>query len=150
MGNSLAGQTIKVCGLKEWGACKCTQICETHKPEEFKLVVAGGRSFNDYGLLERKLDNLLRRKIGVITIVSGTARGADKLGEQYAATRGFKIERYPADWDTHGKGAGHIRNSQMADVADAVVVFWDGVSKGTKNMIDNANKRDLPIRIIKY
>lgn len=83
-------------------------------------------------------------------IVSGTARGADQLGERYAAERGLSIKRFPADWDRDGKSAGYLRNVRMAEYADAAIVFWDGVSKGSKHMVDVAKKKGLPVRVVRY
>ena len=76
----------------------------------FRVIVAGSRNFDDYGLLSDTLDKLLQNKGKDVVIVSGTARGADTLGEQYAAERGFQISRFPADWDRFGKSAGYRRN----------------------------------------
>jgi hypothetical protein len=99
----------------------------------FRVIVAGGREFNNYALLRDKLDFALRNKISEgITIVSGAARGADKLGEQYAVERGYNIDSHPADWDKFGKSAGYIRNKEMAQNADALMAFWDGKSRGHK------------------
>lgn len=84
-----------------------------------------------------------------VEIVSGTARGADELGERYAKARGYALKQFPADWDTFGKGAGYRRNSQMADYAEACVVFWDEKSRGTKHMIDLAEKTGLLLRVIR-
>jgi len=114
------------------------------------VVVCGGRDFDDYELLEKKLDLLLSTVLGRITIVSGGAKGADLLGEKYADECGFEVQRFPADWEKHGKSAGFIRNDEMADIATHVVAFWDGESHGTKNMIDLAAKRGIPLRIVKY
>lgn len=72
------------------------------------------------------------------------------MGEQYAKVKGYQIMYFPADWDTQGKKAGYIRNEQMVKNADALVAFWDGKSKGTKHMIDTAEKHGLPTRIIRY
>lgn len=117
----------------------------------FKIIIAGGRDFKDYALLRDTCDKLLSRKriSHSITVVSGTARGADQMGERYANERGYPIQRFPPDWEHDGKAAGFIRNAQMAGVADALVAFWDGHSKGTSNMIDVARKHDLPVRIVR-
>ena len=94
-----------------------------------KVIVAGSRGFSDYALLKRKLDRMLSQQ-SVVTIVSGTARGADRLGERYAEEHGHNVERYPAQWDVFGKSAGYRRNEQMAKVADAVVLNGARVGKG--------------------
>lgn len=119
----------------------------------YRTIIAGGRSFSDYKLLKDKLDYYLRDKVRQgyeIIIISGTANGADKLGERYAMERGYKIERYPADWNKYKKAAGYRRNVQMSEVANACVVFWDGISPGSKHMIDIATNKGLPLRVVRY
>ena len=116
-----------------------------------KLIVAGGRKFNDYKTLSDKLDYLLsKRTKEEVVFICGMALGADSLGLRYAKDNGYSWEEYPASWDLHGRSAGHIRNSQMADVGTHLVAFWDGISKGTKNMIDIANKKGLVVGIVYY
>ena len=118
-----------------------------------KVIIAGTRDFKNYELLKQKMDKILANRVKnneEIIIISGTARGADKLGERYAREKGYKIERYPANWDKYGKRAGYIRNEQMAKVADACVCFWDEQSKGTKHMIDLAKQYKLALRVINY
>ena len=119
-------------------------------PKNYKLVVAGCRDFHDYSVASSEIHKHLQ-KLGAdysVIIVSGCAEGADKLGERYAAEHNLPIERFPAEWDMYGKYAGPRRNAQMAQVADAVLVFWDGKSKGTKNMIENAKKANKPYTVI--
>lgn len=118
----------------------------------FKIIIAGGRDFIDYALLKSKVDALLKAKILThkIVIVSGKARGADSLGERYAAEKGYEISTHPADWDAYGKSAGYRRNAEMAQEADALIAFWDGKSRGTKHMIDLAEKHGLVIRTVIY
>ncbi len=114
--------------------------------EKMKLIIAGSRSFTDRNLLFRLCDHMLQYQ-AVIEIVSGTARGADQLGEEYAKIRGFSIKRFPANWEKNGKFAGKIRNLQMGQYADALIAFWDGKSKGTKHMIEVANYYNLNVKI---
>jgi len=114
-----------------------------------KVIIAGGRDFNDYDFLKSKVDKILSMRDN-IEIVSGVANGADKLGELYAIEYNHKIKRFPADWGRFNRQAGYIRNIEMADYADALIVFWDGKSKGTKHMIDVAEEKNLLIRIIMY
>jgi len=118
----------------------------------FRVIIAGTRSFNDYELLRDSCNNLLseKQRTHTVVVISGTARGADQMGERYAKERGFQLRRFPADWEQYGKSAGHIRNAKMADNADALIAFWDGESKGTKNMIDNARRKGLAVRVIQY
>jgi hypothetical protein len=123
---------------------------EPKAKKTFRLVVAGSRDFTDYEKLSSELDAYLHDKKATheVTIISGSANGADKLGERYAREHGLKLERYPAEWEHYGNAAGPIRNKKMAQNADAVIVFWDGTSAGTKDMIQNAKREGLPCTII--
>lgn len=114
-----------------------------------KLIIAGSRKFNDIEVLTDKLDGLLSKCNKTITIISGGAYGADKCGEIYALNKGYKTDKFPAEWDKFGKKAGYIRNVEMAKAATHCVVFWDGKSKGSKHMIDTAKKYNLELRIIR-
>lgn len=83
-------------------------------------------------------------------VVSGGARGIDKLGELWAKHRGIPVKRFPADWDKHGKAAGAIRNREMAEYADGALVLWDGESRGSKNMYETMQKLGKPALCITY
>lgn len=115
-----------------------------------KVIIAGSRSFADYENLKSVCDRILPNHYSepCITILSGTSSGSDSLGERYAHERGYTLNRYPADWKQYGKAAGPIRNRQMVNDADAAIVFWDGQSKGAKNLIEQANKRGLIVMTI--
>jgi hypothetical protein len=113
-----------------------------------KVIIAGGRDFDDYEKLRTYCDHILEDQTD-IEIVSGTAKGADHLGERYAIEKGYKTTRFPADW-SKGKSAGYIRNEEMAKYGDALIAFWNGKSKGTGHMIDLAEKYKLKIRIYNY
>jgi len=110
-----------------------------------KTIIAGGREFNDYDLLEQYCNTH-----SITEVVSGCARGADRLGERYANKHDIPITKFPADWDKWGKSAGYRRNAEMASYADSLIAFWDGVSKGTSHMIDLANSKKLDVNVIKY
>lgn len=112
-----------------------------------KTIIAGGRDYHDYAHVKKQLEHF--RKTHVITeIVSGGAKGADALGEQYAEEMNIKLKIYHADWEKNGRAAGPIRNQKMGDYADQLVAVWDGKSKGTKNMIDYMNKLKKPVFVI--
>lgn len=113
-----------------------------------KIIVAGGRDFDNYELLKRKLDYYFQGITPVI--VCGEAKGADSLGRRYAEEKGLDILSYPAEWDKYGKSAGFRRNEQMAANATALVAFWDSKSKGTKHMIDTMTRLNKPVRIVYY
>lgn len=113
-----------------------------------KIIIAGSRTFNNYELLKQKLDFYIGEH-KEIEIISGTARGADRLGERYAFERGLTLHRFPADW-SKGKSAGYLRNEEMAKYGTHAVIFWDGISRGTKHMIDLAKEYKLNYRVVKF
>lgn len=120
--------------------------------ENFKVIIAGSRGFSNYKLLREKCNEYLRekRKEYNIIIISGGARGADTLGEKYAKDEGFSLEVFPANWNKFGKAAGFKRNEQMAEVADALIAFWDGKSHGTKHMIEIMENKNLLVKVVNY
>lgn len=113
-----------------------------------KIIIAGSRDFNDYETLKKVCDFMLSRQ-DEVEIVSGTARGADQLGERYARERGYSIKQFPADW-SKGKSAGYLRNEDMAKYGDALIAFWDGKSNGTNHMINLAKKHGLKVKVYKF
>lgn len=112
-----------------------------------RLIIAGSRGFDNYAALCRAVFVYgLRPSV----IISGTARGADQLGEMFAACHGVPVERFPADWNRHGKRADYLRNAEMANNADALPAFWDGESRGTRHMIDLAEKAGLAVYVWRF
>lgn len=107
-----------------------------------KLIIAGGRDYqfnvSDYAKL-----NEIFGEHELTEVVSGGATGADKCGEIWANFIGLPIKRFPANWKSHGKAAGPLRNKEMAKYADALVTFSGG--RGTANMIKQANEHGLKI-----
>ncbi len=113
-----------------------------------KLVVFGSRSFDNKERIYRILD-CIYSETPELEIISGTARGADSLGEEWASDRGVLCHYYPADW-SQGKSAGHRRNAVMADVAEQGLCFWDGESPGTKGMLGFMKQRGKGVMLEKY
>lgn len=99
-----------------------------------KLIIAGSRHLNVS--IEDLVDIL--HKFGILSqiseVVSGCAEGIDSNGELFAFTRGIDIKQFPANWDKYGKSAGPRRNLKMAEYGDALLLIWDGKSKGSANM----------------
>lgn len=115
-----------------------------------KVLVCGSRHFHDYYKLCNTMDDLNLDEKQPITIISGEARGADTLAKQYAEECGWDYVGYPADWNTYGKRAGPIRNSQMLveGKPDLVVAFLAPNSRGTKHMIEIAQKAGVETKVI--
>lgn len=130
--------------------------------KELRVIIAGSRDFDDFPKLMNSCIEILAgianryNDLDKIRIVSGAARGADRLGEQYAKIAGYEVSRFSADWDGLGKRAGYVRNAEMANFAVAdgnygvLIAFWDGKSKGTKHMIDLAEKNGLEVHIVRF
>lgn len=114
-----------------------------HRAADVKTIIAGSRSINNY----QEVYKAIRESGFPITeVVSGGARGVDRLGEVFANAEGIPIKRFEPDW-SRGKGAGFARNWDMAYYADALIAVWDGESSGTQQMIDCARKRKLRVHI---
>lgn len=130
--------------------------------KELRVVIAGSRDFDDLPKLISSCANILsdiinrRNDLDKIRVVSGTAKGADQLGEQYAKIAGYEVTKFYPDWNGLGKKAGYVRNTEMAKYAVAngnygvLIAFWDGKSKGTKHMIDLAKKNNLEVYIVRF
>ena len=108
------------------------------------VIIAGGRDFTNYALVEEAIK---RSAFEITQVVSGNAKGVDTLGEVWALAHNVPVEAFPADWSQHGRAAGPIRNRQMAEYADALIAIWDGKSKGTANMIQQARNKKLNVFI---
>lgn len=108
------------------------------------VIIAGGRDITDYDLIERAVE---RSGFDIEQVVSGGAKGVDTLAILYAQKHNKLLAVFMADWDRHGRKAGPIRNGQMAEYADALIAIWDGKSKGTKNMIDQATAKGMPVYV---
>lgn len=102
-----------------------------------RVVIAGSRSITDYAALQHAI---AQTDFSITEVVSGCARGPDSLGEQWADLNGIPVKQFPADWGRFGRAAGHYRNSDMADYADAAIILWDGESRGTLDMIDKMRR----------
>ena len=109
-----------------------------------RTIIAGSR----IGATRQMVENAVAACGWVPSVViSGTARGADQLGEYWALEHRIPIERYPANWEASGRSAGHKRNQEMARVAEALIAVWDWRSPGTKNMIETARFHGLRVFI---
>lgn len=102
-----------------------------------KVIIAGSREITDIRFVEAAM---VTSRFRPTLVISGTARGVDQLGEQWATQRGIAVLRMPANWAAHGKAAGPIRNSEMLEKSDCIVVVWDGKSRGSQDMITKANR----------
>lgn len=128
-------------------------MAETIEPFEYKLIVAGGRDFKDYPRLSAEIYAYAERPEMVgkaISIVNGGARGADRCGWQFTINQNVKRHDFPADWDRYGKRAGFIRNHAMGDFADGLLAFWDGKSRGTRDMIQYMHKLGKDVHVVTY
>jgi hypothetical protein len=117
-----------------------------------RLIIAGGRDFTDADMMEARLYNILGGSVNIWpdVVISGMARGADTLGWEWAKAHGVEVIEMPADWARYGRSAGYRRNEEMARAATHLVAFWDGVSRGTSNMIGIARRDKLALRIVRY
>lgn len=107
-----------------------------------KLAVVGGRGFDDWDKLEDTLNYMIPR-LGVKTIVSGGAKGADSLAERYAKENKIPFVVFRAEWDKYGNSAGFRRNEYIVQYSDFLIAFKGG--KGTEHSISLARKKGIPV-----
>ena len=112
-----------------------------------KLIIAGSRSITK---TPDELHLIIETLFGdmVSEVISGTSRGVDQSGEAYAEKYCIPLVKMPADWDRYGKRAGPIRNRNMATYADAVLVLYDGKSKGSRSMITEALNAGIKLYVL--
>ena len=112
-----------------------------------KVIIAGSRGLeapeNEWWIIHAVIES----GFPVTEVVCGEARGVDVAGKQWAHKAGVLVKSFPANWNLYGPGAGAIRNAEMANYADALIAVWDGVSPGTKNMIDLAHAKGLKVYV---
>lgn len=108
--------------------------------EPRRVLVCGGRDYADAEHMA-----LILNAASIDVLIHGAARGADSLADDWAKGKGVRVERYPADWDSHGRAAGHIRNAQMLTMGqpDLVIAFPGG--KGTANMVAQAKAAGVKV-----
>jgi hypothetical protein len=124
---------------------------------DIRLLVAGSRTIGPQfknavwnilddvaGMAEEMLD------LNVVCVVSGGAKGPDTYGEEWAATKGYEVERIVPDWEKYGKAAGLKRNTLLVDACDAVAIFWDGHSKGTLDTLEKVKAKDVPLWLTRW
>lgn len=109
-----------------------------------KVAIIGSRSFTDYERLEKRLSSI---NVVIDVIVSGGAKGADSLAVDYAKSHGIELVEFLPEYNKYGRAATIVRNRQIVDASDAVIAFWDGTSKGTKNSLDYARKKNKQVVI---
>ncbi len=109
-----------------------------------RTIIAGSRHINDEAVVLAAAE---AAPWEITEVVCGGAAGVDSIGAKLARERNVPVKMFPADWGKHGRAAGPIRNREMADYAQALVAVWDGLSRGTKNMIDEARARGLTVHV---
>lgn len=114
------------------------------------VLITGSREWTDRDLMRRVLDRELTALdpslAADVTVMHGACRGADLMAARLLNTSVYKVRAFPADWQTHGKRAGILRNLQMLDEGPVLVLaFQVGRSRGTQHVIDEARKRNIPV-----
>ena len=114
-----------------------------------KVIIAGPRDFTDPRELDLAIAEAQAKGIVITEVVCGKARGVDTLGEEWAKRNGVPVKEFPADWDTHGKQAGPIRNLQMARYGEALIAltYTELPSTGTTGIIRTALILNLKVHV---
>lgn len=106
-----------------------------------KCIIAGSRTATVEQVI--KALELCPFTEDITEVVSGCARGADSYGELIAEEYNISVKKFPAQWNVYGRGAGYIRNAEMAEYADSLVLVWDGSSTGSSSMLELAKKNKM-------
>lgn len=112
-----------------------------------KVIIAGSREIADPKVL---IDAIRASCFNITEVVSGCARGVDRMGEKWASENQLPVKYFPAYWQTYGQKAGFLRNAQMAEYGEALIAVWDGKSLGTKNMIALARAKGLQVFVYRW
>jgi predicted Rossmann fold nucleotide-binding protein DprA/Smf involved in DNA uptake len=105
------------------------------------VLIAGSRTIRDAdALLEETVVKFITKHGSIKSILSGGARGIDTSAERYARVHGIPCVLYPPNWNRYGNSAPLVRNLTMVNAADAVIVIWDGISRGSANTLDIARQ----------
>lgn len=124
-----------------------------------KLMICGSRSIKDKAWIFNQINEYVKilKEAGRLTditseleIIHGGASGVDSIADFWAKSHNLKISVVKPDWNIYGKSAGIRRNKIMVDMADYVLILWDGISKGTKSDIDFATRAKKNPCIKKY
>lgn len=118
-----------------------------------KILVCGCRDWTDGAKIEEEMcnyANLAHQAVESLVVISGGAKGADSIAAKLAKSWKWHLRVFLADWDSHGRAAGVMRNQKMLDVEcpDQVLAFWDGRSKGTLDMISRAVRYGVEVSIV--
>lgn len=115
-----------------------------------RVLVCGGRTYDDYGAVSRALDAIYATAPhDTMMVIQGGASGADKLARDWCMERFVSYANYGADWKRHGPSAGPRRNQRMlSDGKPDVVLAFPG-GRGTADMVDRASKAGVTVRIYK-
>ncbi len=111
-----------------------------------KVIIAGSRSINSMEELEAAI---AASGFTISEVVCGCANGVDTLGEWWAKKNEIPVTYFPAEWGKYGKTAGFKRNAEMANYGEALIALWDGASNGTRNMVNQAKIKNLPVFLCK-
>jgi len=109
-----------------------------------RVIIAGGRDITDLSEVEKAIAD---SGFDITEVVCGGAIGVDALGAGWAMASGVPVAYFEANWKVNRKAAGPIRNREMAAYADALIAVWNGASRGTANMIEEATKRGLKVHV---
>ena len=141
----------------DWNEEKSLNLSERYLcdyQEASRVIIAGGRDFNDYEYMSTKLNELFKDpntfNNKTIKVISGMAKGADFLAIRYADENKLTKILFPANWKVYPRIAGFLRNNDMLSIATHLIAFWDRKSNGTKHMIEIAQMKGIPVWVFEY
>lgn len=109
-----------------------------------QTIIAGSRTITELKVIEQAV---IQSKFKITNIIAGGAKGVDSLAIDFAKLYQYPYLIIPAEWNKHGKSAGYKRNICMGDIADQLIAVWDGLSHGTKHMIEYMTLKHKPVYV---
>lgn len=120
----------------------------------FRILITGSRTWDNTAVIAKAMSEAIllagASQEETVVVHGACPRGADSIADQLAASWGANIETHAADWDTHGKPAGFIRNAEMVNLgADICLAFIKDNSKGASHTLDLATRAGIPVQVFR-
>lgn len=114
-----------------------------------KIAVVGSRGYNNYPQFKERLEFYIQNLEDVVFVSGGCPSGADAMIKRWCHENDRELKEHLPDWENGGKKAGILRNTNIIEDADYLIAYYNGTSKGTLDSIKKAEKKGIPIKIIK-
>lgn len=120
----------------------------------YRILITGSRTWDNVAVIAKAMaDTILQAGASqeeTVIVHGACPKGADDIADRLAHQWETNVETHPADWSTHGKAAGFIRNAEMVNLgADMCLAFIKDNSKGASHTLDQANRAGIPVQVFR-